>query len=149
GNVLAGDNIGGVADTGILSHEGAKLQVWDNAQNAYVDAVGQTINTGNGVLIMQSNGEYEYRPNDVTTTKPLASTDSINYKIVSVTGGVESQSTLTIDLTHTDYNLLYTSTSANDTFTTGTGSDTVIYQLLNGTAATANNGANTGGNGVD
>ncbi|WP_153884413.1 S-layer family protein, partial [Acinetobacter baumannii] len=149
GNVLAGDNIGGVADTGILSHEGAKLQVWDNAQNAYVDAVGQTINTGNGVLIMQSNGEYEYRPNDVTTTTQLASTDSINYKIVSVTGGVESQSTLTIDLTHTDYNLLYTSTSANDTFTTGTGSDTVIYQLLNGTAATANNGANTGGNGVD
>ncbi|WP_339084804.1 BapA/Bap/LapF family large adhesin [Acinetobacter baumannii] len=149
GNVLAGDNIGGVADTGILSHEGAKLQVWDNAQNAYVDAVGQTINTGNGVLIMQSNGEYEYRPNDVTTTTQLASTDSINYKIVSVTGGVESQSTLTIDLTHTDYNLLYTSTSANDTFTTGTSSDTVIYQLLNGTAATANNGANTGGNGVD
>ncbi len=149
GNVLAGDNIGGVADTGILSHEGAKLQVWDNAQNAYVDAVGQTINTGNGVLIMQSNGEYEYRPNDVTTTTQLASTDSINYKIVSVTGGVESQSTLTIDLTHTDYNLLYTSTSANDIFTTGTGSDTVIYQLLNGTAATANNGANTGGNGVD
>ncbi|WPD30083.1 BapA/Bap/LapF family large adhesin [Acinetobacter baumannii] len=149
GNVLAGDNIGGVADTGILSHEGAKLQVWDNAQNAYVDAVGQTINTGNGVLIMQSNGEYEYRPNDVTTTTQLASTDSINYKIVSVTGGVESQSTLTIDLTHTDYNLLYTSTSANDTFTTGTGSDTVIYQLLNGTAATSNNGANTGGNGVD
>ncbi|MFX6555727.1 VCBS domain-containing protein, partial [Acinetobacter baumannii] len=97
------DNIGGVADTGILSHEGAKLQVWDNAQNAYVDAVGQTINTGNGVLIMQSNGEYEYRPNDVTTTTQLASTDSINYKIVSVTGGVESQSTLTIDLTHTDY----------------------------------------------
>ncbi|MGK6802633.1 BapA/Bap/LapF family large adhesin [Acinetobacter baumannii] len=147
GNVLAGDNIGGVADTGILSHEGAKLQVWDNAQNAYVDAVGQTINTGNGVLIMQSNGEYEYRPNDVTTTTQLASTDSINYKIVSVTGGVESQSTLTIDLTHTDYNLLYTSTSANDTFTTGTGSDTVIYQVLNNVAI--GNGGNTGGNGVD
>ncbi|RQN78140.1 type I secretion C-terminal target domain-containing protein [Acinetobacter baumannii] len=147
GNVLAGDNIGGVADTGILSHEGAKLQVWDNAQNAYVDAVGQTINTGNGVLIMQSNGEYEYRPNDVTTTTQLASTDSINYKIVSVTGNVESQSTLTIDLTHTDYNLLYTSTSANDTFTTGTGSDTVIYQVLNNVAI--GNGGNTGGNGVD
>ncbi|MFX6546429.1 BapA/Bap/LapF family large adhesin [Acinetobacter baumannii] len=147
GNVLAGDNIGGVADIGILSHEGAKLQVWDNAQNAYVDAVGQTINTGNGVLIMQSNGEYEYRPNDVTTTTQLASTDSINYKIVSVTGNVESQSTLTIDLTHTDYNLLYTSTSANDTFTTGTGSDTVIYQVLNNVAI--GNGGNTGGNGVD
>ncbi|MGQ1340434.1 BapA/Bap/LapF family large adhesin [Acinetobacter baumannii] len=147
GNVLAGDNIGGVADTGILSHEGAKLQVWDNAQNAYVDAVGQTINTGNGVLIMQSNGEYEYRPNDVTTTTQLASTDSINYKIVSVTGNVESQSTLTIDLTHTDYNLLYTSTTANDTFTTGTGSDTVIYQVLNNVAI--GNGGNTGGNGVD
>ncbi|ARN29846.1 Ig-like domain-containing protein [Acinetobacter baumannii] len=147
GNVLAGDNIGGVADTGILSHEGAKLQVWDNAQNAYVDAVGQTINTGNGVLIMQSNGEYEYRPNDVTTTTQLASTDSINYKIVSVTGNVESQSTLTIDLTHNDYNLLYTSTSANDTFTTGTGSDTVIYQVLNNVAI--GNGGNTGGNGVD
>ncbi|MDX6038528.1 hypothetical protein, partial [Acinetobacter baumannii] len=57
------------------------------------------------------------------------------------------QSTLTIDLTHTDYNLLYTSTSANDTFTTGTGSDTVIYQVLNNVAI--GNGGNTGGNGVD
>ncbi|NIE97988.1 Ig-like domain-containing protein [Acinetobacter sp. Tr-809] len=151
GNVLLGDTIGGVADTGLLSHEGYKLQVWNSVSGSYVDAVGQSINTGNGVLIMQSNGEYEYRPNDVNVTSHLTSTDSIDYKIISATG-VESTSTLNINLTHPDYNLLYTSTSGNDTFTSaivGSGSDTLIYQILNGTLATAGNGANTGGNGVD
>ncbi|MCH7315488.1 Ig-like domain-containing protein [Acinetobacter sp. ANC 3882] len=151
GNVLLGDTIGGVADTGLLSHEGYKLQVWNSVSGSYVDALGQTINTGNGVLIMQSNGEYEYRPNDVSVTTHLSSTDSIEYKIISATG-VESTATLNINLTHPDYNLLYSSTSGNDTFTSaivGSGSDTLIYQILNGTAATAGNGANTGGNGVD
>ncbi|WP_455570238.1 beta strand repeat-containing protein, partial [Acinetobacter dispersus] len=151
GNVLLGDTIGGVADTGLLSHEGYKLQVWNSVSGSYVDAVGQSINTGNGVLIMQSNGEYEYRPNDVNVTTHLTSTDSIDYKIISATG-VESTSTLNINLTHPDYNLLYSSTSGNDTFTSaivGSGSDTLIYQILNGTAATAGNGANTGGNGAD
>ncbi|MCH7382228.1 Ig-like domain-containing protein [Acinetobacter dispersus] len=151
GNVLLGDTIGGVADTGLLSHEGYKLQVWNSVSGSYVDAVGQSINTGNGVLIMQSNGEYEYRPNDVNVTTHLTSTDSIDYKIISATG-VESTSTLNINLTHPDYNLLYSSTSGNDTFTSaivGSGSDTLIYQILNGTAATTGNGANTGGNGAD
>lgn len=148
GNVLLGDDIGGVADTGLPTHEGYKLQVWDSVAGSYVDAIGQSINTGNGILIMQANGTYEYRPNDVNVTTHLTSADSIDYKIISATG-VESTSTLNIDLTHTDYNLLYTSTTANDTFTTGTGSDTLIFQILNGSAASAGNGANTGGNGVD
>jgi len=146
--VLLGDDIGGVADTGLPTHEGYKLQVWDSVAGSYVDAIGQSINTGNGILIMQANGTYEYRPNDVNVTTHLTSADSIDYKIISATG-VESTSTLNIDLTHTDYNLLYTSTTANDTFTTGTGSDTLIFQILNGSAASAGNGANTGGNGVD
>ncbi|MCH7395090.1 Ig-like domain-containing protein, partial [Acinetobacter dispersus] len=145
GNVLLGDNIGGVADTGIPSHEGAKLQVWDSVSASYVDAVGQSINTGSGILIMQANGAYEYRPNDETTTTNVSTIESINYKIISATG-VESISTLDINLTHTDYNLVFTSTAANDTFTTGTGSDTLIYQILNNSLATTGNGANTGGN---
>ncbi|WP_411800819.1 BapA/Bap/LapF family large adhesin, partial [Acinetobacter vivianii] len=148
GNVLLGDDIGGVADTGLPTHEGYKLQVWDSVAGSYVDAVGQSINTGNGILIMQANGAYEYRPNDVNVTTHLTSADSIDYKIISATG-TESTSTLNIDLTHSDYNLLYTSTAANDTFTTGTGSDTLIFQILNGSLASAGNGANTGGNGVD
>ncbi|WP_343581652.1 BapA/Bap/LapF family large adhesin, partial [Acinetobacter sp.] len=145
GNVLFGDDIGGVADTGLPTQEGYKLQVWDSVAGSYVDAVGQSINTGNGILIMQANGAYEYRPNDTTTTTGLSTIDSIDYKVISATGA-ESISTLDINLTHTDYNLVFTSTAANDTFTTGTGSDTLIYQILNGSDAATGNGANTGGN---
>ncbi|QNX12980.1 BapA prefix-like domain-containing protein [Acinetobacter seifertii] len=151
GNILHGDTIGGVADSGTFTADGVKLYV-QNSVGTYVEATGQAVTTTNGTLVINSNGDYEYRAN--TSSLTLAHpTDTINYKLVAA-NGAESFSTLTVNLTTTDYNTHVLSTSANDTFNTdngtiGFGSDTLIYHVLNGSAATANNGANTGGNGVD
>ena len=150
-NILHGDTIGGVADSGTFTADGVKLYV-QNSVGTYVEATGQAVTTTNGTLVINSNGDYEYRAN--TSSLTLAHpTDTINYKLVAA-NGAESFSTLTVNLTTTDYNTHVLSTSANDTFNTdngtiGFGSDTLIYHVLNGSAATANNGANTGGNGVD
>ncbi|WP_410169802.1 beta strand repeat-containing protein [Acinetobacter seifertii] len=151
GNILHGDTIGGVADSGTFTADGVKLYV-QNSVGTYVEATGQAVTTTNGTLVINSNGDYEYRAN--TSSLTLANpTDTINYKLVAA-NGAESFSTLTVNLTTSDYNTHVLSTSANDTFNTdngtiGFGSDTLIYHVLNGSAATANSGANTGGNGVD
>ncbi|QPV60014.1 BapA prefix-like domain-containing protein [Acinetobacter seifertii] len=151
GNILHGDTIGGVADSGTFTADGVKLYV-QNSVGTYVEATGQAVTTTNGTLVINSNGDYEYRAN--TSSLTLAHpTDTINYKLVAA-NGAESFSTLTVNLTTTDYNTHVLSTSANDTFNTdngtiGFGSDTLIYHVLDGSTATANNGASTGGNGVD
>ncbi|QNX02535.1 BapA prefix-like domain-containing protein [Acinetobacter seifertii] len=151
GNILTGDTIGGVADSGTFTADGVKLYV-QNSVGTYVEATGQTVTTTNGTLVINSNGDYEYRAN--TSSLTLANpTDTINYKLVAA-NGAESFSTLTVNLTTSDYNTHVLSTSANDTFNTdngtiGFGSDTLIYHVLDGSTATANNGASTGGNGVD
>ncbi|QNX59914.1 BapA/Bap/LapF family large adhesin [Acinetobacter seifertii] len=151
GNILHGDTIGGVADSGTFTADGVKLYV-QNSVGTYVEATGQAVTTTNGTLVINSNGDYEYRAN--TSSLTLANpTDTINYKLVAA-NGAESFSTLTVNLTTSDYNTHVLSTSANDTFNTdngtiGFGSDTLIYHVLNGSAATASNGATTGGNGVD
>ncbi|QNW92139.1 BapA prefix-like domain-containing protein [Acinetobacter seifertii] len=151
GNILHGDTIGGVADSGTFTADGVKLYV-QNSVGTYVEATGQTVTTTNGTIVINSNGDYEYRAN--TSSLTLAHpTDTINYKLVAA-NGAESFSTLTVNLTTTDYNTHVLSTSANDTFNTdngtiGFGSDTLIYHVLDGSTATANNGASTGGNGVD
>jgi len=151
GNILTGDTIGGVADSGTFTADGVKLYV-QNSVGTYVEATGQTVTTTNGTLVINSNGDYEYRAN--TSSLTLANpTDTINYKLVAA-NGAESFSSLTVNLTTSDYNTHVLSTSANDTFNTdngtiGFGSDTLIYHVLDGSTATASNGATTGGNGVD
>jgi len=135
GNILVGDTTGGVADTTVAS----QLYVEVTPGN-YQIAAGQAINTGEGTLYLYNDGSYYYKPLDSAAN---ATIDTINYKLVSVTGA-ESTSTLTIDLSQ-ELNSLAVSTSANDTFTLGNGSDTLIYNTL--TAASVNSA--TGGNGVD
>ncbi|WP_225995879.1 beta strand repeat-containing protein, partial [Acinetobacter oleivorans] len=135
GNILVGDTTGGVADTTVAS----QLYVEVTPGN-YQIAAGQAINTGEGTLYLYNDGSYYYKPLDSAAN---ATIDTINYKLVSVTGA-ESASTLTIDLSQ-ELNSLAVSTSANDTFTLGNGSDTLIYNTL--TAASVNSA--TGGNGVD
>ncbi|CAI3118279.1 hypothetical protein MWMV8_MWMV8_03130 [Acinetobacter calcoaceticus] len=135
GNILVGDTTGGVADTTVAS----QLYVEVTPGN-YQIAAGQAINTGEGTLYLYNDGSYYYKPLDSAAN---ATIDTINYKLVSVTGA-ESTSTLTIDLSQ-ELNSLAVSTSANDTFTLGNGSDTLIYNTL--TAASINSA--TGGNGLD
>ncbi|MCH7291700.1 VCBS domain-containing protein, partial [Acinetobacter sp. ANC 3926] len=135
GNILLGDTAGGVADT----KDASQLLVEVSPGN-YQIAAGQAINTGEGTLYLYNDGSYYYKALDSAAN---ATFDSINYKLVSVTGA-ESTSTLTINLSQ-ELNSLAVSTSANDTFTLGNGSDTLIYNTL--TAASVNSA--TGGNGVD
>ncbi|WP_312068583.1 BapA/Bap/LapF family large adhesin, partial [Acinetobacter sp.] len=135
GNILLGDTAGGVADT----KDASQLLVEVSPGN-YQIAAGQAINTGEGTLYLYNDGSYYYKALDSAAN---ATFDSINYKLVSVTGA-ESTSTLTINLSQ-ELNSLAVSTSANDTFTLGNGSDTLIYNTL--TAASVNSA--TGGNGFD
>ncbi|WP_336142483.1 beta strand repeat-containing protein, partial [Acinetobacter sp. 102] len=135
GNILLGDTTGGVADT----KDASQLLVEVSPGN-YQIAAGQAINTGEGTLYLYNDGSYYYKALDSAAN---ATFDSINYKLVSVTGA-ESTSTLTINLSQ-ELNSLAVSTSANDTFTLGNGSDTLIYNTL--TAASVNSA--TGGNGFD
>ncbi|WP_151743831.1 BapA/Bap/LapF family large adhesin, partial [Acinetobacter calcoaceticus] len=149
GNIVDGDTIGGVADSGTFTTDGVKLYV-ETSPGVYVEATGQSITTANGTFVINSNGDYDYRAN--TSSLTLANpTDTINYKLVAA-NGAESLSSLTVNLTTSDYNTHVISTAANDTFNTdtgtiGAGSDTLIYHVLSNVAI--GNGGNTGGNGVD
>jgi hypothetical protein len=138
GNILSGDALGGVADT----FEGSQLYVFNPVSGVYEIAAGQVINTGEGQLVMYTDGSYYYKANDATITP---ATDVIDYKLVNIDGTIESTSSLTIDVT-AELNQTFVSTSANDTFTYGNGSDTLIYSVLNLASAT---GGNTTVGGVD
>ncbi|MBJ8441491.1 VCBS domain-containing protein [Acinetobacter junii] len=138
GNILSGDALGGVADT----FEGSQLYVFNPVSGVYEIAAGQVINTGEGQLVMYTDGSYYYKANDATITP---ATDVIDYKLVNIDGTIESISSLTIDVT-AELNQTFVSTSANDTFTYGNGSDTLIYSVLNLASAT---GGNTTVGGVD
>ncbi|MFH4325287.1 hypothetical protein WAJ71_22345, partial [Acinetobacter baumannii] len=79
-----GDTTGGVADTST----GSQLYVEVTPGN-YQIAAGQAINTGEGTLYLYHDGSYHYKALD---TAANATIDTINYKLVSVTGA-ESTST--------------------------------------------------------
>ncbi|WP_369028946.1 BapA/Bap/LapF family large adhesin [Acinetobacter nosocomialis] len=139
GNILLGDTTGGVADTST----GSQLYVEVTPGN-YQIAAGQAINTGEGTLYLYHDGSYHYKALD---TAANATIDTINYKLVSVTGA-ESTSTLTINLSQ-ELNSLAVSTGANDTFTLGNGSDTLIYNTLTAASVNSPTGGNTTAGGVD
>ncbi|WP_416202103.1 BapA/Bap/LapF family large adhesin [Acinetobacter sp. 25977_6] len=139
GNILLGDTTGGVADTSAAS----QLYVEVTPGN-YQIAAGQAINTGEGTLYLYHDGSYYYKALD---TAANATIDTINYKLVSVTGA-ESTSTLTINLSQ-ELNSLAVSTGANDTFTLGNGSDTLIYNTLTAASVNSPTGGNTTAGGVD
>ncbi|TVT76389.1 Ig-like domain-containing protein, partial [Acinetobacter colistiniresistens] len=139
GNILLGDTAGGVADTTTAS----QLFVEVSPGN-YQIAAGQAINTGEGTLYLNHDGSYYYKAFDSAAN---ATIDTINYKLVSVTGA-ESTSTLTIHLSQ-ELNSLAVSTAANDTFTLGNGSDTLIYNTLTAAGTVSATGGNTTAGGVD
>ncbi len=139
GNILLGDTTGGVADTSAAS----QLYVEVTPGN-YQIAAGQAINTGEGTLYLYHDGSYYYKALD---TAANATIDTINYKLVSVTGA-ESTSTLTINLSQ-ELNSLAVSTGANDTFTLGNGSDTLIYNTLTAASVNSPTGGNTTAGGKD
>ncbi|MFP5083991.1 beta strand repeat-containing protein, partial [Acinetobacter pittii] len=130
GNVLTNDVV-----------EGTQLYVMNSTTGTYELAAGQGVNTGEGTLYLYNDGSYYYKPLD---TAANATVDVIDYKLVSVIDGSEYTSTLTINLSQ-ELNSIVISTAANDTFTLGNGSDTLIYNVLT-TATNATGGNTTTGN---
>src|SRR5690606_31801374 len=105
---------------------------------------GQTksIQTDNGVLTVSGNGDYVYQANAVGNVSN-AVTDTIEYQLVSPTG-VSDTATLTVTPQINSSGVVEMSTSANDTFNTGTGADTVIFDLLNASGTVGGNTSLTG-----
>ncbi|MFR9680755.1 BapA/Bap/LapF family large adhesin, partial [Acinetobacter sp. SEK570] len=125
--------------------EGTQLHVFNSTTGSYELAAGQGVNTGEGTLYLYNDGSYFYKPFDSAAN---ATSDVIDYKLVSVIDGSEYTSSLTINLSQ-ELNSLVVSTSANDVFTLGNGSDTLIYNTLTAASVTNATGGNTTGGGVD
>ncbi|WP_254629099.1 BapA/Bap/LapF family large adhesin, partial [Acinetobacter oleivorans] len=133
GNVLTNDVV-----------EGTQLYVMNSTTGTYELAAGQGVNTGEGTLYLYNDGSYFYKPLDSAAN---ATVDVVDYKLVSVIDGSEYVSSLTINLSQ-ELNSLAVSTAANDTFTLGNGSDTLIYNTLTAASVTNATGGNVTG-GVD
>lgn len=93
-----------------------------------------------GVLTVQLDGSYSYKPN--ANIKVAGQTDVFNYKLTHASG-IESESTLTFKInpltTYTDQDDILAGTTNMDTFTGGQGSDTLAYNTLNEDATGGNN----------
>ena len=101
---------------------------------------GLSISGVNGVLAIQANGSYIYTPNDGDiSSEDLATADEFTYTIKD-SEGLESSSTLTIDVADYDYSaspsivengtsaddVIYGDTSALNTIDAGDGVDTLV-----------------------
>ncbi|WP_180085232.1 BapA/Bap/LapF family large adhesin, partial [Acinetobacter sp. YH12145] len=92
-----------------------------------------TYETAKGYFEVKGNGDYTYTAKAAGDTTNL-SADVINYTLISPTGATDSAS-ITINPVLNNSGVVQYSTSGDDTFNTGTGADTVIYDLLStGTA---------------
>jgi hypothetical protein len=140
GNIITDDSGNGTDVTGGV---GTKLFV-ENAAGVFVEATGQTLVYSNGTLNIAANGTYTFTPN---ATADGSQATSFNYKLIAANGDESNVATLTINLgrhyeTGTGNDLI-SGTSGNDVYTTGTGADTVIFNLLNATDSTGGNGSDT------
>ncbi|WP_087514466.1 type I secretion C-terminal target domain-containing protein [Acinetobacter chinensis] len=94
-----------------------------------------------GTLTVNEKGEYTYKPSG-----KAYGVETFEYTIKSEAGSGDTAK-LTIDvgmnLTASANNDSVSSSGAADTFTMGSGSDTVIFKLLNAADATGGNGTDT------
>uniref|UniRef100_UPI0013150541 GA-like domain-containing protein n=1 Tax=Acinetobacter indicus TaxID=756892 RepID=UPI0013150541 len=168
GNVLLNGSSTDVADIG----DGIKVTAVISAETTY--AMNTPIATDNtetaiagnyGILYMQADGSYRYVSNG--NINDVGKVDTFTYTVADAAGNT-SQAYLnirtdaegsTIDWDENDLqadgvikefigsqysDFITDGTSANDTFSSGLGADTVIYNVLEGAETDA-----TGGNGTD
>lgn len=106
------------------------------------DTASITIQGEYGTLTVNKDGSYSYKAN-----ANVYGTETFDYSVTSSVG-TENHVSLVINVgqnvTATSYGDTYTTNSVgNDTFTMGSGSDKLIYSLLNSTDATGGNGHDT------
>ncbi|WP_257227422.1 BapA/Bap/LapF family large adhesin [Acinetobacter sp. YH12250] len=102
----------------------------------------KTIATTHGVLTISGNGDYVYQA-DAVGNVVNAATDTIQYTLVGPTGASDT-ATLTVTPQINSSGIVEMSTAGNDTFNTGTGADTVIFDLLNAAGTAGGNTTLTG-----
>ncbi|WP_241613430.1 Ig-like domain-containing protein, partial [Rosenbergiella epipactidis] len=162
GNILDGTDSDGVADT--FGSEYQSLTITGN--NASGTSVSYTVSGGDksitdasgsavsgdsvtlygkyGTLALSNDGSYTYTLKAGIDTSTITSKETFSYSL-NDSDGTSSTANLTIDLhpviTGSANADTITSTAYDDTFTTESGADTVMYKLL------ADD--NTGGNGSD
>lgn len=142
GNVLTDASADGQIDR-LGDNEDITLSVLKDGK--YVDVVGSNVQVQGkyGVLTIAADGSYSYQAAKQLSTN--AQVEEFSYKITHANGD-SSIATLAVDFNYnwkgTVADDLFVSTAANDTITSGEGSDTLIYKVLDNTS-------NNGGNGHD
>ena len=101
-----------------------------------------TIQTAQGILEISGNGAYTYTNKTGVNVGNLTD-DVIPYTIQGANGST-STAELTIDITSSKAGVVVVGTSANDTFLTGSGADTVIFDLLDASGTVGGNTTLTG-----
>ena len=98
------------------------------------------IETAQGTLIVSGNGDYIYTAKPVSNVNSITP-DQIEYELVSPNGATNTATVSFNPIINTEGTVAI-STTENDVFNTGTGADTVIYDLLSGSALTSTNAGN-------
>ncbi|MDM1263902.1 type I secretion C-terminal target domain-containing protein, partial [Acinetobacter indicus] len=148
GNLLEEDIVSNVATFTI--QQGAETYRFENGHIYQNDVLLQNQDSVNitgtyGILNVDASGKYTYTTQDGNS---IGQTESFTYTVNDV-GGLSDTATLTINIAKEFIGSQYSDfitdgTSANDTFSSGLGADTVIYNVLEGAETDA-----TGGNGTD
>ncbi|QRQ14923.1 Ig-like domain-containing protein [Acinetobacter pittii] len=128
GNLLTDDSGNGVDVTG-----GPSTKVYvETLPGTFVEASGQAITVSEGTFTVAANGTYTFTTNATATSGDIA---TLTYKLVAATGDESAPATVTVAI-----GSMVNSTANHDVITTGTGVDTLVFNLLNGTDATGGNG---------
>ncbi|MEX5441056.1 BapA/Bap/LapF family large adhesin [Acinetobacter indicus] len=148
GNLLEEDIVSNVATFTI--QQGAETYRFENGHIYQNDVLLQNQDSVNitgtyGILNVDASGKYTYTTQDGSG---IGQKESFTYTVNDV-GGLSDTATLTINIAKEFIGSQYSDfitdgTSANDTFSSGLGADTVIYNVLEGAETDA-----TGGNGTD
>lgn len=142
GNVLTDASVDGQIDR-LGDNEDITLSILKDGK--YIEVVGSDVQVQGkyGVLTIAADGSYSYQAAKQLSTN--AQVEEFSYKITHANGD-SSIATLAVDFNYnwkgTAADDLFVSTAANDTITSGKGSDTLIYKVLDNTS-------NNGGNGHD
>ncbi|MCF9000081.1 beta strand repeat-containing protein, partial [Acinetobacter nectaris] len=138
--------------TNIKSEESSSFTFGKNGD--VVDTSGTSVSTNGsvsinglyGTLVIASDGSYTYTLHSGIDLSNITSKEVFNYSLTDSTGKV-SASDLTINLETTikgtTGNDVIHSTPYNDTLTLGSGTDTLVYKLLNSSDAAGGNGHDT------
>ncbi len=141
------DASGSVYGDSTATHSGTLSITNEEGSTTTVSSSGTTSITGDfGVLSVAANGHYTYTLNTDVNTQDITHKEVFSYSLASTDGTITSSS-FTIDLHPTITPITgadtLTSSAYDDTITTGTNAETLVYHLLTSADATGGNGQDT------